>query len=158
MGNTTGTGVIRARKRMKVRFLVHDWLVFSYFPLARLVRTLNAVHTKLQHLEEENGISRRRVRELEFELEACKREVAWEQSRVEEHSIQTGNIPGRRAAGASKGKGKLFVTGGSHGGYLTAHCTCLHLYKRIFNSRILCCSNRAISQHLHSRIYSKSCN
>ncbi|TFK68416.1 hypothetical protein BDN72DRAFT_797730 [Pluteus cervinus] len=73
----------------------------------RLVRTLNAVHNKLQHLEEENGISRRRVRELEFELEVCKREVAREQSKVEEHSAHLANVSARRPApSGSKGKGK----------------------------------------------------
>lgn len=36
------------------------------------------------HLESENSISRRRVRELELELEACKREVARERTRVME--------------------------------------------------------------------------
>jgi len=49
---------------------------------ARLLKTLNAVQTKLQHLEQENGISRRRVRELELELEVCKRDVARERTRV----------------------------------------------------------------------------
>jgi hypothetical protein len=38
----------------------------------------------LQHLEEENSISRRRVRELELELEVCKRDVARERTRVME--------------------------------------------------------------------------
>jgi hypothetical protein len=47
-----------------------------------LLRTLSTVQKKLQHLEQENGISRRRVRELEMELEVCKRDVARERTRV----------------------------------------------------------------------------
>lgn len=47
-----------------------------------LLKTLNTVQKKLQHLEQENGISRRRVRELEMELEVCKRDVARERTRV----------------------------------------------------------------------------
>jgi hypothetical protein len=47
-----------------------------------LFRILNAVQSKLEHLEEENGISRRRVRELELELEVCRRDVARERTRV----------------------------------------------------------------------------
>lgn len=43
---------------------------------------MNNVQKKLQQLEEENGISRRRVRELEMELEDCKREVARERTRL----------------------------------------------------------------------------
>ncbi|KAG5640635.1 hypothetical protein DXG03_007705, partial [Asterophora parasitica] len=49
---------------------------------ARLMGMLNSVQSKLQHLEDENGISRRRVRELELELEVCKRDVARERTRV----------------------------------------------------------------------------
>lgn len=48
----------------------------------RLLKTLNTVQKKIQQLEEENGISRRRVRELEMELEDCKREVARERTRL----------------------------------------------------------------------------
>jgi hypothetical protein len=43
---------------------------------------LNIVHNKIQQLEEENGISRRRVRELEMELEDCKRDVIRERTRL----------------------------------------------------------------------------
>ncbi|PSS06838.1 hypothetical protein PHLCEN_2v3557 [Hermanssonia centrifuga] len=49
---------------------------------ARLVHTLSIVHSKLKHLESENSISRRRVRELELELEECKKEVALERTKV----------------------------------------------------------------------------
>jgi len=49
---------------------------------ARLLYTLNNVQKRIQQLEEENGISRRRVRELEMELEDCKREVVRERTRL----------------------------------------------------------------------------
>lgn len=48
------------------------------------MNVLSAVQSKLAHLETENGISRRRVRELEHELEACKVEVQRERTRVME--------------------------------------------------------------------------
>ena len=48
----------------------------------RLATTLNVVQSKLAYLESENGISRRRVRELEIELEECKRQVAKERTKV----------------------------------------------------------------------------
>ena len=49
--------------------------------------TLSTLQSKLTHLETENSISRRRVRELEFELEECKKEVARERTKILEHSI-----------------------------------------------------------------------
>lgn len=49
---------------------------------SRLIASLNALHAKLAHLETENGIARRRVRELECELQQCKRDVARERSRI----------------------------------------------------------------------------
>ncbi|OJT13846.1 hypothetical protein TRAPUB_9616 [Trametes pubescens] len=52
---------------------------------ARLIATLSVVQNKLSHLEAENSVSRRRVRELEHELEACKKEVARERTRILEH-------------------------------------------------------------------------
>ncbi|KAH7906510.1 hypothetical protein BJ138DRAFT_1094012 [Hygrophoropsis aurantiaca] len=51
----------------------------------RLVTSLNALHSKLAHLETENSIARRRVRELEFELEECKKDVVKERTRVMEN-------------------------------------------------------------------------
>lgn len=74
--------------------------------------TLNNVQSKLQHLEEENGISRRRVRELELELEVCKRDVARERTRVmerEEVIVQqqrdaSGILGLRRSKGKSRAK------------------------------------------------------
>ena len=49
-----------------------------------LLPALDALQTRLQTLERENGVSRRRVTELEFELEECKAEVAKERTRVRE--------------------------------------------------------------------------
>ncbi|KAI0755192.1 hypothetical protein C8Q80DRAFT_1248305 [Daedaleopsis nitida] len=52
---------------------------------ARLIATLSIVQNKLTSLEQENSVSRRRVRELEIELEACKKEVIRERTRIMEH-------------------------------------------------------------------------
>jgi hypothetical protein len=46
------------------------------FDTACLISALNAVQSKLHHLQSENSISRRRVRELELELETYKEDVA----------------------------------------------------------------------------------
>lgn len=46
------------------------------------MQTLSAVQSQLRDLEDENSISRRRVRELEMELEECKRHVARERTRL----------------------------------------------------------------------------
>ena len=56
----------------------------STFVLACLVASLNSLHVRLTHLENENSIARRRVRELEYELEQCKREVVRERTRMME--------------------------------------------------------------------------
>ena len=48
----------------------------------RLLSTLTALQTRLNQLESQNLVSRRRVRELELELEACKLEVKRERTRV----------------------------------------------------------------------------
>lgn len=50
--------------------------------IVRLATTLNVVQSKLAQLEAENSISRRRVRELELELEECKRDVARERTKI----------------------------------------------------------------------------
>ncbi|KAJ7175702.1 hypothetical protein C8R46DRAFT_1174491 [Mycena filopes] len=72
---------------------------------ARLLSTLSVVQTKLHQLEDENSISRRRVRELEHELEVCKREVAKERTRVIE--LNEASVLQREADHArAKGKGK----------------------------------------------------
>lgn len=76
-------------------------------PKARLVASLNALHTRLNHLETENSIARRRVRELEYELEECKRDVVRERTRIIE-SQDVIDISAARIAGPSvpRGKGK----------------------------------------------------
>lgn len=53
-----------------------------FCPLVRLLTVMNTIQDKLEHLEDENSISRRRVRELEHELEMCKKDVARERTRV----------------------------------------------------------------------------
>jgi len=66
------------------------------------------VQGQLHDLEEENGISRRRVHELEMELEECKRQVARERTRLfdrEETSIRDTSYH----TGGSKGRGKAKV-------------------------------------------------
>ncbi|KAF7314173.1 AAA family ATPase [Mycena kentingensis (nom. inval.)] len=68
---------------------------------ARLLSTLASVQSRLHDLEDENAVSRRRVRELEIELEACKREVVKERSRIQERSELSARIDFE-----SKGKGK----------------------------------------------------
>lgn len=89
---------------------------------------MNAVQNKLALLESENSISRRRVRELEFELEACKKEVAHERTKILGHE----EIIRQRHPDASrererivqanrneKGKGKAVLRegAGSHNGH-----------------------------------------
>lgn len=46
------------------------------------MQTLTCLQTRLNQLESQNLVSRRRVRELEHELEACKTEVKRERTRV----------------------------------------------------------------------------
>jgi len=65
-----------------------------------LLHTLNNVQERIQQLEEENGISRRRVRELEMELEDCKREVVRERTRL----IEQEELLKQRMKRTSKGK------------------------------------------------------
>ncbi|EPQ54722.1 hypothetical protein GLOTRDRAFT_139237 [Gloeophyllum trabeum ATCC 11539] len=65
---------------------------------ARLIGVLNNLQSKLARLEDENGVSRRRVRELELELDACKREAARERTVLLEDS-------GRHRQGKSKAMG-----------------------------------------------------
>ncbi|KIK80929.1 hypothetical protein PAXRUDRAFT_833216 [Paxillus rubicundulus Ve08.2h10] len=74
---------------------------------ARLVASLNTLHARLTHLENENGVARRRVRELEYELEQCKRDVVKERTRIME-SQDAIDISAARIAGPSttRAKGK----------------------------------------------------
>jgi hypothetical protein len=69
-----------------------------------LATTLNIVQSKLAHLESENSISRRRVRELELELEECKKEVARERTRVLEREAIEERVAQDKASHASKTK------------------------------------------------------
>lgn len=48
----------------------------------RLLNVINTIQARLRGLEDENSISRRRVRELEHELDMCKQDVARERTRV----------------------------------------------------------------------------
>jgi hypothetical protein len=68
------------------------------------------VQGQLSDLEEENSISRRRVRELEMELEECKRQVARERTRLferEEMSIRgLGDVSYRTSGSGRRGKAK----------------------------------------------------
>ncbi|KAI0086584.1 hypothetical protein BDY19DRAFT_960654 [Irpex rosettiformis] len=48
----------------------------------RLATALNVIQSKLAYLESEHSVSRRRVRELELELEECKHQVTKERTRV----------------------------------------------------------------------------
>ncbi|KAJ7758561.1 hypothetical protein DFH07DRAFT_1060422 [Mycena maculata] len=74
---------------------------------ARLLSTLSVVQAKLHQLEDENSISRRRVRELELELEVCKREVVKERTRILERDEVSMHQREWEADNArAKGKGK----------------------------------------------------
>ncbi|KAI0689700.1 hypothetical protein BC835DRAFT_1308236 [Cytidiella melzeri] len=76
----------------------------------RLATTLNVVQSKLAHLESENSISRRRVRELELELEECKRQVTKERTRVlEREQVSTQHHTGADAQ-AAKGATQIRLT------------------------------------------------
>lgn len=76
---------------------------------ARFLSVLSAVQSKLVHLESENSVSRRRVRELEHELEACKAEVARERTKIMEQDSLIGqqqHEDAQRISRQEKGKGK----------------------------------------------------
>ncbi|KAK0201843.1 hypothetical protein DFS33DRAFT_1386145 [Desarmillaria ectypa] len=76
---------------------------------ARLLSAISAVQSKLRELEDENGVSRRRVRELEHELELCKIEVTKERSMLvqrEEFLSQQQRELELEGARRRKGKGK----------------------------------------------------
>ncbi|KAF8133420.1 hypothetical protein EV363DRAFT_1259120 [Boletus edulis] len=74
---------------------------------ARLIASLNALHAKLNHLETENSIARRRVRELEYELEECKRDVVRERTRIMESQDVIDASAARLAVpSTSRAKGK----------------------------------------------------
>ncbi|KIP08976.1 hypothetical protein PHLGIDRAFT_126688 [Phlebiopsis gigantea 11061_1 CR5-6] len=74
----------------------------------RLVTTLNTVQSKLAHLEAENSVSRRRVRELELELEGCKRDVARERTRLLEREQIDAQATQEKANRASRKGARVF--------------------------------------------------
>ncbi|TDL22091.1 hypothetical protein BD410DRAFT_788773 [Rickenella mellea] len=72
-----------------------------------VVQTLTKLQTRLNQLESENLVSRRRVRELELELESCKADVKRERTRVlEREEIIVAQQ--REVSKRSKGKGRVF--------------------------------------------------
>ena len=95
--------ILRRPPRPKVCFSTATILKSRLIPpatVARLIATLSVVQNKLVHLENENSVSRRRVRELEIELEACKKEVARERTRILEHeqSMMREDVRNKRIA------------------------------------------------------------
>lgn len=62
------------------RTWIHLTVTFIY--VVELLKTLTTLQTRLNQLESQNLVSRRRVRELELELETCKLEVKRERTRV----------------------------------------------------------------------------
>ncbi|TFK23421.1 hypothetical protein FA15DRAFT_620875 [Coprinopsis marcescibilis] len=76
----------------------------------QLLHTLSTVQNKLQQLNEENSVSRRRVRELEMELDECKRDVARERTRLlerEEVIVQQQTDLNTVRSSGSKGKARV---------------------------------------------------
>ncbi|EIW81232.1 hypothetical protein CONPUDRAFT_165443 [Coniophora puteana RWD-64-598 SS2] len=68
---------------------------------AQLVQSLNNLQSKLSHLEGENVEARKRVRDLEDELEHCKRDVARERER------ERTRVDRRNASAGPSGLGKV---------------------------------------------------
>ena len=67
------------------------------------------MQSKLTYLESEHGVSRRRVQELELELEQCKKDVAKERTRVlqmEIEDVERQHAATIKAYADRKGKGK----------------------------------------------------
>lgn len=75
--------------------------ILECFPV-RLATALNVIQSKLAHLEAENSISRRRVRELELELEECKKDVARERTRILEREQIDARAAQEQAARAAR--------------------------------------------------------
>lgn len=133
--------------------------------LARLIKTLNDVHFRLEHLEEENSISRRRVRELEYELEECKREVVRERTRWQEESaelsgvIQAANLARALGKKSSKGKGRAKE---SVSGYVAINkitiLTGIHGGRRLRRRQILVLQRKDIAELLKRRKVCISCS
>lgn len=67
------------------------------------------MQSKLAHLESEHNVSRRRVQELESELEQCKKDVAKERTRVlqmEIEDVERQHAATMKAYADRKGKGR----------------------------------------------------
>lgn len=67
------------------------------------------MQSKLAYLESEHNISRRRVQELELELEQCRKDVAKEHTRVlqmEIEDVERQHAATMKAYADRKGKGK----------------------------------------------------
>ncbi|KAI0078207.1 hypothetical protein K474DRAFT_1697183 [Panus rudis PR-1116 ss-1] len=75
------TSVVESPARLSLRYLGLDGIADGEHD-ARIAATLSAVQAKLAYLEAENSISRRRVRELEAELEECKKDVLKERTKI----------------------------------------------------------------------------
>lgn len=74
-----------------------------------IVNTLSVVQSKLTYLESEHSISRRRVQELESELERCRKDVAKERTRVlqmEMEDVERQHAATMKAYADRKGKGR----------------------------------------------------
>ncbi|KAI0819182.1 hypothetical protein BC628DRAFT_1333636 [Trametes gibbosa] len=85
------TSAIASPAKVDVEFYGYDSKATTEHE-ARILSTLSVVQNRLSHLEAENSVSRRRVRELELELEACKKEVARERTRILEHEQSAAHI------------------------------------------------------------------
>ena len=74
----------------------------------RLLAALALVQQKLVHLDSENDTSRRRMQELEQELDECKQQVVRERQRVlqREATIARERIQRDSKASVLRGKGK----------------------------------------------------
>jgi hypothetical protein len=80
---------------------------------ARILATLSVVQSRLAFLESENSVSRRRVKELELELEACKKEVANEKTRIlalEMEDVERQRAASMKAHSDRKGKTKEYIS------------------------------------------------
>lgn len=72
------------------------------------------MQSKLTYLESEHNISRRRVQELESELDQCKKDVARERTRVlqsEMEGVERQHAVTMKAYADIKGKGKATSSG-----------------------------------------------
>jgi hypothetical protein len=59
------------------------------------VAALNTIQSRLSQVADQNGVSRRRVRELELELKSCKADVDRERTRVLEREKALAHKPWR---------------------------------------------------------------